>query len=535
MHADSDGTPTLDVVLGRLAPGTMSVLAAPHGLEREVGPAVICSADDLTGVMPNDIVLAVGARTRDVPDLLDRAAAREASAVVVAVPEADDLSAAVQAAETFDVTLLLTSPDASWGRLYALMSSAGASAAVGVGVPAGDLFRLADAIADMVGGPVTIEDPRSVVLAYSHGSQDVDEPRRQAILGRRVIEKYVREYRDAGLFRRLASSDEVVRLPGTDELRPRLAVGVRAGGEMLGSIWVAEQDVPLGEEAETALRSAGGLAALHLLRHRNGGGDGERRRRAEILRALLDGRLPPDGSAPQLGLAVDEVLSVVVFELQGVEGPDAVVLVERLADAVAMHAQSTSPGAACAAVGRRVYAIIPEAGGSAQAARAKVRTLVAQVLERVRSSMRLVVLAGIGGRVAGVAAVPRSRWEADQVLRVLEASPQDRAWSSIDEERARVVLLRMLDLAADDPRLLEGPLRLLGEHDAAKNTDYLLTLRTYLDCFGDVAAASRRLVLHPNTFRYRLRRLEALSGLDLNDPDERLATELQLRLLDRPR
>jgi sugar diacid utilization regulator len=529
-----DGRPTLQAVLERLSTGTVSVLAAPRGLDLEVGSAVICSPDDLGGVLPNDIVLAVGSQVREVPELLERATAREASAVIIAVSENDDLGLAVGAATACGMTLLLAPTDVSWGRLYALLCSAGPSAAVGVGVPAGDLFRLADAIADMVGGPVTIEDPQSVVLAYSHGSQDVDEPRRQAILGRRVIEKYVREYREAGLFRRLASSDDVLRLPGTEELRPRMAVGVHAGGEMLGSIWVAELDAPLGEEAETALRSAGGLAALHLLRHRDSD-DQERRRRAETVRAVLDGRLPPEGAALALGLAVDEALSVVVFELQGLEGPDAVVLVERLADAVAMHAQGPAPGACCAAIGRRVYALLPEAGSDPQAARARVRALVPQVLERARLSLRLVVLAGIGGRAGGLAAVPRSRWEADQVLRVLSVGTSDRAWASIEEERARVILLRVVDLAADDPRLLEGPLRLLAEHDATKNTDYLLTVRTYLDCFGDVAAASRRLVVHPNTFRYRLRRLEALSGLDLRDADERLALELQMRLLDRQR
>jgi DNA-binding PucR family transcriptional regulator len=47
---------------------------------------------------------------------------------------------------------------------------------------------------------------------------------------------------------------------------------------------------------------------------------------------------------------------------------------------------------------------------------------------------------------------------------------------------------------------------------------------------GNVAAAAERLGVHPNTLRYRLRRAVELSGLDLGDADERLVTELQLRL-----
>jgi DNA-binding PucR family transcriptional regulator len=38
--------------------------------------------------------------------------------------------------------------------------------------------------------------------------------------------------------------------------------------------------------------------------------------------------------------------------------------------------------------------------------------------------------------------------------------------------------------------------------------------------------------VHPNTFRYRLRRLLELSELDLTDADERLVTHLQLTFLD---
>ena len=41
-------------------------------------------------------------------------------------------------------------------------------------------------------------------------------------------------------------------------------------------------------------------------------------------------------------------------------------------------------------------------------------------------------------------------------------------------------------------------------------------------------AAAERLHIHPNTLRYRVRRATAVSGIDLNDPGERLFTQLQL-------
>ena len=40
------------------------------------------------------------------------------------------------------------------------------------------------------------------------------------------------------------------------------------------------------------------------------------------------------------------------------------------------------------------------------------------------------------------------------------------------------------------------------------------TLRAYLDCDLDVGRAARALYVHPNTVRYRLRRIGELTGLD---------------------
>jgi len=40
--------------------------------------------------------------------------------------------------------------------------------------------------------------------------------------------------------------------------------------------------------------------------------------------------------------------------------------------------------------------------------------------------------------------------------------------------------------------------------------------------------------VHPNTFRYRLRRLAEIGGIDLNDPEARFAAMLELRLVQPP-
>jgi DNA-binding PucR family transcriptional regulator len=71
----------------------------------------------------------------------------------------------------------------------------------------------------------------------------------------------------------------------------------------------------------------------------------------------------------------------------------------------------------------------------------------------------------------------------------------------------------------------------LSAYDAEHGANLVDTLRAWLDAFGDVTEASVAMFVHPNTFRYRLRRLTEISGIDLADPDQRFAAMLQLRVV----
>ena len=60
--------------------------------------------------------------------------------------------------------------------------------------------------------------------------------------------------------------------------------------------------------------------------------------------------------------------------------------------------------------------------------------------------------------------------------------------------------------------------RVLGvliEHDKLHRTDLVGTLRAYLACDGSWSRCAARLHLHVNTLRYRVDRIEALTGRDL--------------------
>jgi sugar diacid utilization regulator len=304
-------------------------------------------------------------------------------------------------------------------------------------------------------------------------------------------------------------------------------MAVRAGDEILGSIWVAEGDRPFGREAADALREAAQIAALHLIRHR-ASEDLDRRRRSDQLRAVLDGRLPTEVLAGTLGLPSTALVTVVIFSI-GEAGPDRparTVLAERAAGIIALHCEAFRRHAATVPLGASVYVLLSHNEGLERAA---LLPFVSSVADRSAEALGARVTAAVGSTVS-LTDVSASRLEADQTLRALHAEGRGRSVATIDDVRSTAVLLELREHATRQPAILEGKAHLLAEHDAARGTDYVATLRAYLDAFGDVPRAAAAVAVHPNTFRYRLRRLAELADLDLTDPTERLVVSLQLAI-----
>ncbi len=92
------------------------------------------------------------------------------------------------------------------------------------------------------------------------------------------------------------------------------------------------------------------------------------------------------------------------------------------------------------------------------------------------------------------------------------------------------LLLEFGDMMAARGTIVGGPVARLAEYDAKHRTNLLDTLQAWLDAFGNVIEAAQAMWVHPNTFRYRLRRVAEVGQLDLEDADTRLSVMLQLRV-----
>lgn len=72
----------------------------------------------------------------------------------------------------------------------------------------------------------------------------------------------------------------------------------------------------------------------------------------------------------------------------------------------------------------------------------------------------------------------------------------------------------------------------LVEYDKEKGTDLVLTLTKYFETQGNLKEMSEELFIHYNTVVYRLQRIREITGIDLDDYEERLNLQIALKILD---
>ncbi|WP_329280585.1 PucR family transcriptional regulator [Streptomyces sp. NBC_01451] len=487
-------------------------------------------------MLPGQILLAVGVEPQSstAVDVIRAAGQSGAVAVIFGANRPGQSCPEVRSTATeAGVAVLFRTPWVTWAQLVGVLRAG--LTAVGcladpqiAQVTLGDLEGLADAVATMVGGAVTIEDLQSRVLSYSSTDEDVDDIRRRTILGRRVPDAAVAVMRETGFFRLLWGSGDVVRRPAEEDLPERLVVAVTAGGEALGSIWVAAAGRPLPKTAEEDLRAAARAAAPHLLHHRS--------RRAgqvqvvqEMARALLEGSGSAEALAARTALPIDgryAVLAVHAVPGQGIGWHE-----DRVPDLVAVQCAAHGHEAVVMAVAGGVHVLLGDLAPEPRRAAAQVARLGEALAGQLSAAISAQVRVGLGEVTTNLHQAAESRRTADLALRALLSREGPRAVARVGEVAEAVAMLHIVDTLREVRLPMELPVTRLAAYDAEHGGTLVDTLRAYLDQFSDVPAASRALGVHPNTLRYRIRRVREVCGIELDDPDARLLAQLQLRLM----
>jgi hypothetical protein len=498
--------------------GPTLVVGARGELDRLVRTVVVTDPAHPTALPDQSLVVGVGLDADGCGELLRSAREARASAVLVkghAVPEVAADGPAV----------VVVDPAADWGHVIALTRmSLNAVPTLGEG-EADTMFHVAEAVAGLCGGSVVIHDAAWQMIAYAGGDDEPDPIRTATLLGRRAPQEPVARLREAGVVDRLLKGEIVhVAADEIEGLGERYAAAILVGGQMFGSIWVMPHAGLAEKDAREGLRRGVEVAALALLRRASFSASIKPDHDADFA-ALLNGVHTERLVAQRLNAAVDGGFVLAGLRPLSDDPIERAATVRRLVGMALSYCEAYRVTALTAPARDTAFLIFP-------CTTPEDRPRAVRVLTELHGRLR-----GSAAHRAMISSTFRQLSETVSVRSVVEELldlAERRGWSGLTDSesvQASWRLAQFRELALAHPALLEGPARRLVEHDTMHGSGLIETLRAYFDAVGDVKEAGNRLQLHANTVRYRLRRVEEVAGISLDDPDERLLAELQVRLL----
>ncbi|MCW2897853.1 MAG: putative transcriptional regulator, PucR family [Streptosporangiaceae bacterium] len=321
------------------------------------------------------------------------------------------------------------------------------------------------------------------------------------------------------------------RLPHVSRTGPGytlLPAGTRTGHRVAG--WFLACEGVLTEVAEHVRESAyelAELAALERARVEEG-----RRVQRRLVAELADLTDPAEAASRMraCGLAPADPYVAVSATVAGVDRPDQVgcaVLDELLCGALeAAGAGGAESGAAIGVAGAEAVALVPDPGGQGAPALVARMRAGARRLEPGLRGQQLTI--GVSGPAQGPAALRGAFDEARHTRRLGALRPGPVHLLTGDDVDSYALLLAAVPAAVRRSfreRLL-GPLR---RYDTQHHSDLVHTLEIFLDCSGSWSRCAARLHVHVNTLRYRVHRIEELTGRDLGNLEDRVDLFLALR------
>lgn len=492
------------------------VVGGRSGLSRPIRAVNVMEVPDiLAWVKRDELLLTTAYPLRDDPEALEALVPRLAergltglalkpSRYIARIPQA-----MIDTADALGFPLIELPPEASFNEiitsvLTVILNAQAArlerSAAIHdrftrIVLSGGGLRQIAEALAELIGRPVTIVDAQGV-----SGWQTADDAPD-------------------------ATAPDGSAPPGA------LVQPIQVGGERYGSILVWDADGGLGSDRLEAIEYAATVAALRQVQTR-AVGEADRRFQAVCLEELVTGHVTDRSILMERATAFAWDLTapraVLLAEVEAMTGrpfsalagtPEEAALRHRLGDAARA---ALGPRAIVWERSREIAALI--AANDPDELREAGAALQADAARRLPGS---VVGVGIGGATADPLDLDVSYGEARRALTIgrwAHGSGRLSIFADLGLDRL-LVSMPASEVAAYRASVI-GPLE---AHDAKRGTNLVETLERYL-ASRNAAQAARELYLHYNTLKNRLSRIEEIIGPYIDDPERCLSLSVALRL-----
>jgi sugar diacid utilization regulator len=318
-------------------------------------------------------------------------------------------------------------------------------------------------------------------------------------------------------------------VPSAGLLHRHVVAPIQLGDELWGRLAVMEHKTRFTGGDVVAVRRAATLIALQVASERKAA-EADWNAGASLAAELLGGGSDSDTArrrADRLGVRLDAERLVVVFGSRSGSEADApdfravAAAFERQAADLKVHVTALEGGVAA-------LVEVPR-GADPRGFAATERDRLEAIRASLPGSERLIV--GLSAVRSGPEGYRLAHREARQVVECIRRySPADGpALFGADELGVGSLLLSSSDSAAMASFAEQTVGELVLEHSKA---DLLTTLCSFFDNMGSIRGSAAALEVHENTIRYRLSRIEELTGLAvMHDPDAQLRARLSLLVL----
>lgn len=140
--------------------------------------------------------------------------------------------------------------------------------------------------------------------------------------------------------------------------------------------------------------------------------------------------------------------------------------------------------------------------------------------------------AGISDDFKDYTALSNYRRQADIALEMGEKKDPYKWYFHFSDYTLEYMLSQMTSLFSADQLMHKG-LKALAAYDKEHDTEFVPTLKCYLESGFNASEAAQKLFIHRTTFIRRMERIESLISLDLQDRDQLLHILLSLRMSER--
>lgn len=318
----------------------------------------------------------------------------------------------------------------------------------------------------------------------------------------------------------LAANPPVLRLP--DGPLGALVAPVFAQESVAGYLYLLAPADDLDDADRVAVARASVVCSLELAKQR-AVVEAEQRLRGDFLEDLLEDRVSEEAlisRARHLGYDLRQPHSVLILRPEPAADPERVAELARVASRYLAGRKLKAP-----VITREqgVVVLCPLADPpDLRPARELARDILGRLGEPERAS------AGIGRYRPGVAGLRAAYHEAERALAIgrhLFGAGQATCFADLGT-------YRLLYALKDNPDLADFCRETLGaliEYDARNGTELVRTLDAYFAHRANLQATADALFLHRNSLAYRLRRVEEVAGVNLDDFEDRFRLQLALK------